>query len=97
MATLLSDAKLSLRLTDSTYDGEILRLLNVGAKELGFADVIVGEITSSTAPLDPLTEDALILFVEHRFWGNDEGSKKCFDVIRAEMQTGRRNETSDIY
>lgn len=88
-ASTLANAKLSLRLTDDFHDSEILRLLNVGAKELGFADVEVDTIESSTAISDPMIEDALIQFVQYRFWGNNADAKKAFDENRAELQTGR--------
>ncbi len=82
---ILDDAKLAMRITTNSYDGEISRLLTAGAADLGIVDV------DATDATDPLILQALITYTRLHFGTPDDAAylQRSYDEQKAQLISNR--------
>lgn len=81
-STLLTAAKLALRITTDAYDSQIEHLLNTALLDMDVAGVI-------TDSYDPLIQQAAITYVRLHFGQPDdyERLKRSYDEQKAQLST----------
>ena len=81
-STLLTAAKLALRITTDAYDSQIEHLLNTALLDMDVAGVI-------TDSYDPLIQQAAITYVRCHFGQPDEYDrlKRSYDEQKAQLST----------
>lgn len=83
--TLLSNVKLALGLTDTTFDTEITSFIASAKTDLGFGNV------DTISETDDLTITAIILFCSYQFQlmhgaiDRANALKECYDSIKTQM------------
>ena len=85
--TLLTDAKLALRVSTNAFDSEITDLIDAASIDLSVAGVVPGTVTASTTSVDPLVKKAVITYVKMNFGEPDqyERLKASYDEQKAQM------------
>ena len=83
--TMLTKAKLALRLRSDAYDSEITDLINAAKQDLGIAGVVL------PAELDALCGRAIITYVKVHFGASADADydrlKRSYDEQKAQLMT----------
>lgn len=90
MATMLSAARMALRITTDAYDPEILRLIDAAMRDLELSGIMVG-----TKPSGGWTDDdaivtmAVLTYCRMRFGSPEDYDrvKSAYDEQKAQLQT----------
>ena len=80
--SMLSDAKLAMRLTNTAYDAEIQRLINAAVGDLG---IVLTDVDQT----DPLYVQAIITYVRLNFGTPEDYDKlkRSYDEQKAQLMT----------
>ena len=81
--TMLSAAKMALRITTNAYDDQIIMLLNSALLDLGVAGVVV------PAEISAIVQQACITYVRVHFGSPDDFDrlKRSYDEQKAQLAT----------
>lgn len=90
---LLDQTKEAMRIKTNAYDGEIVRLLNAAAGDLGLVDVTVSTspITSASDVSDPLLNQAMVTYARLHFGTPEDVDylSKSYDEQKAQLISNR--------
>ena len=84
--TLLTYTKAAMRITASSYEPELTRLIDAACADLGIAGITA---TSATAVLDPILMQAVITYVRANFGtpSDYDRLKASYDEQKAQLQS----------